>query len=411
MELNVKRLRVFVRLAEIRNVNAAAEVLFLTQSAISRSLKALEDQVGQTLFVRSSRGMALTDVGEVLFRRAARAFDYLNAAESEIQKNRQGVYKGQARVSFVARVAPRHLNIIPSIDEYKSETVAAKYLGITQPAVNAALRDLELSLGEQIFARTSRGMVPTVTGEILIRSFKLYRREIRSVESDLAQREGDIRGSVVVGSLPLSGAGLIAPAATAFCSLFPDIRLTILEGQYDTLLNGLVCGDIDFIVGALHATPHPQVLQQEIIKDFLVAVVRADHPMTRSRSLSVATLMSAQWIVPFRRTRTHNTFEKAMMKAGLSTPDGAIEANSVAIARALILQSDRLSVLPMTQVKQDVFGGTMAVLPVDLSSAALDLGVTMRRDAAHTAGQSAFLQVLHQVHNDEHSRAEVVPQA
>lgn len=355
--------------------------------------------------------MALTDVGEVLFRRAVRAFDYLKAAESEIQSSRQGFDKGRPRVSFVARVAPRHLTIIPAIGEYKSETVAAKYLGITQPAVNAALRDLEFSLGEPIFARTSRGMVPTVTGEILIRSFKLYSREIRSVESDLAQREGDIRGSVVVGSLPLSGAGLITPAATTFCSLFPDIRLTILEGQYDTLLNGLVCGDIDFIVGALHATPPLQIIQQEIVKDFLVAVVRADHPLTRSHSLSVATLMSAQWIVPFRRTSTHNTFEKAMMKVGLSMPDGAIEANSVAIARALLLQSDRLSVLPMTQVKQDVLGGTMVVLPVDLSNAALDLGVTMRRDAAHTPAQSAFLQVLHQAHHDEHSRTEGASQA
>lgn len=397
-ELNVKRLRVFARLAEIRNVNAAADVLFLTQSAISRSLKALEADVGQPLFLRSSRGMALTDVGELLYRRAARAFDYLEAAEGEIQKNRHGVHKGRAMASLVTRVAPRHLSIIPAIGEYRSETVAARFLGITQPAVNAALRDLELSLGEQLFARTSRGMVPTVAGDVLIRSFKLYSSEIRSFSSDLAQREGDMSGSVVVGSLPLSGAGLIAPAATAFCSAFPGIRLTVLEGHYETLLNGLVCGDIDFIVGTLHATAHPQVLQQEMVTDCLVAVVRADHPLTKRRSLSVATLMSAQWIIPFRRTATHNMFEKAMLKAGLSTPDGAIEVNSVAIARALLLQSDRLSVLPMTQVRQDVLGGTVAVLPVDLSSAVLHLGVAMRRDAAHTPGQAAFLQVLHRIH-------------
>lgn len=390
----------FARLAEIKNVNAAAEVLFLTQSAISRSLKALEGDVGQALFLRSSRGMALTDVGDLLSRRAARAFAYLAAAEGEIQNCRHGVDKAHARASLLARVAPRHLGIIPAIGDFKSETLAARSLGITQPAVNAALRDLELSLGEQLFARTSRGMVPTVAGEILIRAFKLYRSEIRSFKSDLAQREGEISGSVVVGSLPLSGAGLIAAAATAFCDQFPGIRLTVLEGHYDTLLNGLVCGDIDFIVGTLHATLHPHVVQQEIMTDSLVAVVRADHPLTRSRSLSVSTLMAAQWIVPFRRTATHNMFEKAMLRAGLSTPDGAIEVNSVAIARALLLQSDRLSVLPKTQVTQDVLGGTLAVLPVDLSSAVLYLGVAMRRDAAHTTGQAAFLHVLHQVHDD-----------
>lgn len=399
VELNVKKLRVFTQLAVRGNVNAAAEALFLTQSAVSRSLKSLEDDLACPLFIRSSRGMVLTDVGTILHRRTARAFAYLAHSEEEIRRLPTAHAAGtRTRSGFAGRLAQRHITIVPQIGDHRSETSAARYLGISQPAVNAALRDLEQSMGEALFARTSRGMVPTIAGEIVIRAFKLYASEVRSIEGDLAQREGEIRGSLVVGCLPLSGAGLLAPVAGPFSQRYPDIRLALMEAHYEALLNALICGEIDLIVGTLYPAPHPQVLQRPMMTDHLVAVVRAGHPLTRQTGLAVGALEQAQWIVPFRRTSTHNTFEKAMLKAGLSTPHGAIEANSVATARAVLLQSDRVSILPRSQVAFDVAAASLSILPIDLSGAELTLGVATRRDAEPTAGQLSFVEMLVRKH-------------
>ncbi|WP_439606230.1 LysR family transcriptional regulator [Hydrogenophaga sp.] len=394
VELNIKKLRVFTQLAVRGNVNAAAEALFLTQSAVSRSLKSLEDDLGCPLFIRSSRGMVLTDVGTILHRRTARAFAYLAHSEEEIRRLPTAHAGTRTRSGFAGRLAQRHITIVPQIGDHRSETSAARYLGISQPAVNAALRDLEQPMGEALFARTSRGMVPTVVGEIVIRAFKLYASEVRSIEGDLAQREGEIRGALVVGCLPLSGAGLLAAVVGRFSQRYPDIRLTLMEAHYEALLNALICGEIDLIVGTLHPAPHAQVLQRPMMTDHLVAVVRAGHPLTRQTQLAVGALEQAQWIVPFRRTATRNTFEKAMLKAGLSTPHGAIEANSVATARAVLLQSDRVSILPRSQVDFDVAAGSLSILPVDLSGAELTLGVATRRDAEPTAGQLSFVDML-----------------
>lgn len=394
VELNIKKLRVFTQLASRGNVNAAADALFLTQSAVSRSLKSLEEDIGCPLFIRSSRGMVLTDVGAILQRRTARAFAYLAHSEEEIRRlpSAQGV--ARARSGYAGRLAQRHITIVPQIGDHRSETSAARTLGISQPAVNAALRDLEQSMDEVLFARTSRGMVPTLAGDIVIRAFKLYASEVRHIESDLAQREGETRGSLVVGCLPLSGAGMLAAVAGRFSQRYPDIRLAVVEAQYDALLTGLICGEIDLIVGTLLPTPNPQVLQRAMVSDHLVAVVRAGHPLTRQTELAVGALEQAQWIVPFRRTSTHNTFEKAMLKAGLSTPHGAIETNSVATARAVLLQSDRVSILPRSQVAFDVASGSLSILPVDLSGAELTLGVATRSDAEPTTGQLSFVEML-----------------
>lgn len=399
VELNIKKLRVFTQLASRGNVNAAADALFLTQSAVSRSLKSLEEDIGCPLFIRSSRGMVLTDVGTILQRRTARAFAYLVHSEEEIRRLPSAQGGARSRSGYAGRLAQRHITIVPQIGDHRSETSAARYLGISQPAVNAALRDLEQAMGEALFARTSRGMVPTIAGEIVIRAFKLYASEVRNTEGDLAQREGEIRGSLAVGCLPLSGAGMLAAVAGRFSQRYPDIRLAVMEAQYDTLLNGLICGEIDLIVGTLFPTPNPQVLQRPMVSDHLVAVVRAGHPLTRQTELAVGALEQAQWIVPFRRTSTHNTFEKAMLKAGLSTPHGAIETNSVATARAVLLQSDRVSILPRSQVAFDVASGSLSILPVDLSGAELTLGVATRSDAEPTVGQLSFVEMLAQDHD------------
>lgn len=398
VEPNIKKLRVFTQLATRGNVNTTAETLFLTQSAVSRSLKSLEDELGCPLFIRSSRGMVLTDVGTILHRRTARAFAYLAHSEEEIRRLPTVHAPTRTRSGFVGRLAQRHITIVPQIGDHRSETSAARYLGISQPAVNAALRDLEQALGEALFARTSRGMVPTIVGEIVIRAFKLYASEVRSLEGDLAQREGEIRGSLAVGCLPLSGAGLLASVAERFSQRYPDIRLAVMEAHYEALLNALICGEIDLVVGTLHPAPHAQVVQRPLLTDHLVAVVRAGHPLARQSGLAVGALEHAQWIVPFRRTSTHNTFEKAMLKAGLSTPQGAIEANSVATARAVLQQSDRVSILPRSQVAFDVAAGSLSILPVDLSGAELTLGVATRRDAEPTVGQLAFVEMLAQDH-------------
>ena len=396
-DIPIRKLRVFATLAGTGNARAAAEALFLTQSAVSRSLAALEAELAAPLFVRSSRGMVLTDVGTILQRRAARAFAYLDAAQEEVLRlPRPRGTASRATGHLAARLAPRHIAVLPRLAELHSETAVARALGITQPAVHAALRDLEQALGQPLFARTSRGMVPTIAGEIIVRAVRLYNSEVRHIEADLVQREGALQGSLVVGSLPLSGAGLLAPVVGDFAARHPEIRLTVLEGQYDALLGGLVCGDVDLIVGALHATPPPQVQQRALLTDHLAAVVRAGHPLTRHARLDLDGLRAAHWIVPFRRTSTHNTYERAMLQAGLDMPRHAIEANSVATARAVLLHSDRVSVLPRSQVREDVAAGTLALLPVDLSGAVLPLGLATRADAQPTASQRSFEALLEQ---------------
>ncbi|MCF3940163.1 MULTISPECIES: LysR family transcriptional regulator [Gordonia] len=70
-DLDLRRLRLFVTVAEAPSLRVAAEKLFMTQQAVSSAIKELERLLGVALFSRTRRSLALTPAGETLYRGAA----------------------------------------------------------------------------------------------------------------------------------------------------------------------------------------------------------------------------------------------------------------------------------------------------------------------------------------------------
>ena len=62
--MRIEQLEAFVEVASSKSISIAAENLYITQPSLSRSMKLLEDELGLTLFIRSSDGVRLTDSGK-----------------------------------------------------------------------------------------------------------------------------------------------------------------------------------------------------------------------------------------------------------------------------------------------------------------------------------------------------------
>jgi DNA-binding transcriptional LysR family regulator len=76
--MEIRQIEAFVAVAESGSFTAAGERVNLTQSTISQQIKALEEEVGEALFVRGGRGVRLTDAGEQLLPRARLVLDALD---------------------------------------------------------------------------------------------------------------------------------------------------------------------------------------------------------------------------------------------------------------------------------------------------------------------------------------------
>ena len=83
MNIDLELYRVFYVVAKNKHMTKASNELHISQPAISQSIKKLEDQLGGTLFLRSNKGMELTEEGKMFYEYVKSALELINNAENE----------------------------------------------------------------------------------------------------------------------------------------------------------------------------------------------------------------------------------------------------------------------------------------------------------------------------------------
>jgi len=104
--VELKQLEQFVAVARAKNFTRAAVELNLSQSALSRSIQKLEDQLGRPLFERKPREVVLTDLGELLLERAK---DILTLVEDTFSAIAEADLHGRIRLGAIPTIAPYFL--------------------------------------------------------------------------------------------------------------------------------------------------------------------------------------------------------------------------------------------------------------------------------------------------------------
>ena len=89
MDQNLSLYHIFNTVAEAGNISHAAKELYISQPAISKAVTRLEQNLETKLFVRSSRGVTLTESGKLLYEQTNAAFKHLRQAEDTIKKNKK----------------------------------------------------------------------------------------------------------------------------------------------------------------------------------------------------------------------------------------------------------------------------------------------------------------------------------
>lgn len=84
MDINYELYKVFYYVAETLSFSEASKLLFISQSAVSQSIKTLEKKLDQTLFIRSTKRVQLTPEGEILLRHVEPAMNLIKRGEAQI---------------------------------------------------------------------------------------------------------------------------------------------------------------------------------------------------------------------------------------------------------------------------------------------------------------------------------------
>ncbi len=130
MDVNYELYKVFYHVAKSLSFSDAAADLFISQSAVSQSVKVLERRLGQTLFLRSTKKVSLTKEGELLFKHIEPAITLISKAENQLQSARD---TGEVSFRIAASDTICRYFLVPYLNEFHK-----KYPDIHIKVINAS---------------------------------------------------------------------------------------------------------------------------------------------------------------------------------------------------------------------------------------------------------------------------------
>jgi len=118
MDVNYELYKVFYHVAKSLSFSDAAQALFISQSAVSQSIKVLERRLGQTLFIRSTKKVALTKEGEILFKHIEPAINLIVKGEDQLVSAKES---GGVQLRIAASDTICRYFLVPFFNEFHKQ--------------------------------------------------------------------------------------------------------------------------------------------------------------------------------------------------------------------------------------------------------------------------------------------------
>lgn len=118
MNIDFELYRIFYVVANNKNITKASQELMISQPAVTKSIKNLEDQLGGTLFVRTKKGVVLTPEGEELYKYIKQAIDFINNGEHQFT-NLKNLETGSIRIGISTTLTKTFL--LPYLEEFHKQ--------------------------------------------------------------------------------------------------------------------------------------------------------------------------------------------------------------------------------------------------------------------------------------------------
>ncbi|MDD4587194.1 MAG: LysR family transcriptional regulator [Heliobacteriaceae bacterium] len=238
----------------------------------------------------------------------------------------------------------RQLETFLVIAEELSFTRAAKLLGMTQPAVSMQIKALEEDLGVLVFERHERNVSLSPAGKVLQVEAAKVVESTRQMRVALAEFLDLKRGSLKIGASTLPGEYLIAPVIGRFQARYPGIKVEMVLGNTETILQQVLERELDLgLVGALPDINLEQAagllpggpaglvpvagvnLEVKVwCLDQLVFLVPGDHRLVAKGKAAIAEVITEKWLWREAGSGTRQVIEAAFTQAGMRPPPNRI---------------------------------------------------------------------------------------
>jgi len=167
MDISYELYKVFFHVASTLSFSEASKQLFISQSAVSQSIKTLELKLGQQLFVRSTKKVRLTPEGEILFRHIEPAIHFIKRGEAGLME--AAITGGQIRIGASDTICRYFL--IPYLERFHKEFPQA-HIKVVNQTSNECAKLLDAGQVDLVVVNSPN---PLLSNQATIKTIKIFR--------------------------------------------------------------------------------------------------------------------------------------------------------------------------------------------------------------------------------------------
>ena len=227
------KLRIFHAVADAGSLTHAGDTLHLSQSAVSRQIRALEESLGTTLFHRHARGLILTEQGELLFEATSSMNRRLETAAARIRDSEEEVY-GVLRVTTTFGfgtlwLAPRLVKLYEKFPDLKVDLMLEeRVLDLPMREADVASRMKEPSQADLIRRR------------LMNIRMRLYATPEYLAAAGTPHRMEDLASHRLISQNPDTATQVAAGAMLVQSLMAVDVRSSLTVNSYFGVLQGVI---------------------------------------------------------------------------------------------------------------------------------------------------------------------------
>lgn len=238
---------------------------------------------------------------------------------------------------YLRSLRPVQLRLIATIAQQGKLRLAADLCGMTTPAASRMLAEMETQLTTTLFERRPKGMVPTPSGEVLVRHASKLMHDVDQMATEFDAHLAGQGGAVRVGAVTGGALAIVIPAILDMKQEAPLVDVSLDVSSTAQLMHGLERGDFDFVLSRVGSDDYSRgfdILPAQT--ESVLLMVRNSHPLAGSGPVALADLRDAMWTMQDRGAPIRHALEIAFHDEGIDLPRNLIKSASVVAIMALL---------------------------------------------------------------------------
>ncbi|HEY9752169.1 MAG TPA: LysR substrate-binding domain-containing protein [Coleofasciculaceae cyanobacterium] len=260
------------------------------------------------------------------------------------------------------------LRIFLAVADHLHFTRAAEHLFVTQPAVSAAIQNLEEEYGVKLFHRIGRRIEIAEAGKLLKIEAQKILEQVALAERGLKELNNLQRGELKLGSSLTIGNYWLPDKISQFKQRYPGITVNCVLENADEICAGTASGSFDFGLVTGGVKPELQgVLEQDIVgDDRLQIVVGQSHAWFDQSFITIEQLTTAGWIMRESGSGAQRVFEQALQNWGVAVNqlDVVLVLSSSEMVKSVVESGYGAAALPELMVQKELQLGSLHAIQV-----------------------------------------------